>query len=179
MSARRQRTLRNPLKHSRLKYVQFQRIPRATQMTEYAGILITSIKMSITSSKVRRLLRSQSYIYSSPFSRSQLRPPAYGHEWVRMKATLPLVAPPTQVPDMLPVGQTARAARTHCSQRPFEMLIVAPALVVFSENEAVPDLPGCGGRVATALGDAACDPAADGQLGYVLVVEYDVPKHCV
>ena len=63
------------------------------------------------------------------------------HGLASVKATLPVVAPPTQVPDTLPVGQTPRAARTHCSQRPLEMLMVAPASVVFRVNNAVPDFP--------------------------------------
>ncbi len=63
------------------------------------------------------------------------------HGLVSVKPTLPVVAPPTQVPETLPVGHTARAARMHCSHRPLEMLMVAPASVVFSVNSAVPDWP--------------------------------------
>jgi hypothetical protein len=65
--------------------------------------------------------------------------PLYG--FVNVKATFPVLAPPTQVPDMLPVGHTARAARMHCSQRPLEMLMVAPESTALSANLAVPDWP--------------------------------------
>ena len=48
------------------------------------------------------------------------------HAFIRVNATSPELAPPTHVALKLPVGQTALAARTHPSHRPFEMLIVAP-----------------------------------------------------
>ena len=59
----------------------------------------------------------------------------------RVKATLPVDAPPTQVPVMLPVGQTARAARMQPSHRPLEMLMVAPCSTALSENLALPEVP--------------------------------------
>ena len=59
----------------------------------------------------------------------------------RMKLTSPDEAPPEHVPLILPVGQMARAARIHCSQRPLLMLIVAPLVVVVSVNFALPDWP--------------------------------------
>lgn len=58
-----------------------------------------------------------------------------------VKATLPLLAPPAHVALRLPVGHTALAARTHCSHRPLEMLIVAPSSTASSVNFAVPDCP--------------------------------------
>ncbi|RYP54304.1 hypothetical protein DL768_000878 [Monosporascus sp. mg162] len=42
---------------------------------------------------------------------------------------------------MLPMGQTARAALTHCSQRPLVTLMMAPLDAAFSENRAHPDSP--------------------------------------
>lgn len=51
-----------------------------------------------------------------------------------MKSTLPVEAPPAHVPLRLPVGHTALAARTHCSHRPLEMLIVAPEVAALSVN---------------------------------------------
>lgn len=59
----------------------------------------------------------------------------------KTKSTFPELAPPTHVAFRLPVGQTALAARTHCSHRPLDMLIVAPVSVGFSANLAVPDCP--------------------------------------
>jgi hypothetical protein len=56
-----------------------------------------------------------------------------------VKATFPVEAPPIQVELNVPVGQTARAARTHPSHRPLLTLIVAPASVTFNSNSAVPD----------------------------------------
>lgn len=53
----------------------------------------------------------------------------------------PFEAPPAQVADKLPVGQTARAARMHCSQRPLETLMVPPLVAVLTVNLAVPDTP--------------------------------------
>ncbi len=58
-----------------------------------------------------------------------------------MKATLPVDAPPTQVLEKLPVGHTARAARTHPSHRPLETLMVAPLSTALRLNLAVPDWP--------------------------------------
>lgn len=58
-----------------------------------------------------------------------------------VKTTSPVLAPPAQVPDMEPVGHTAWAARTHCSQRLLEMLMVAPDVAASRVNLAVPDWP--------------------------------------
>ena len=58
-----------------------------------------------------------------------------------VKATLPLEAPPMQVELKLPVGHTARAARTQPSHLPLLTLIVAPETVVLSVKSAVPDEP--------------------------------------
>jgi hypothetical protein len=46
-----------------------------------------------------------------------------------------------QVELNVPVGQTARAARTQPSHLPLLTLIVAPEVTVESEKSAVPDLP--------------------------------------
>ena len=58
-----------------------------------------------------------------------------------MKVTSPELAPPEQVAVKLPVGQTALAARTHCSHRLLEMFMVAPESTASSPNLAVPDWP--------------------------------------
>lgn len=63
------------------------------------------------------------------------------HECSRVNLRSPLVAPPRHVPDMLPVGQTDRAARTHCSQRSLEMLTAAPSLTGSRLNLAEPECP--------------------------------------
>lgn len=60
----------------------------------------------------------------------------------RTKFTLPpLEAPPAQVAFMLPVGQTARAARTHCSHWSRVMSMAAPSDAAFSVNLALRDSP--------------------------------------
>jgi hypothetical protein len=46
-----------------------------------------------------------------------------------------------QVELNVPVGQTARAARTHPSHRPLLMLIAAPASVTFNSNSTIPGEP--------------------------------------
>lgn len=71
--------------------------------------------------------------------KTSLPPNIYGDS--RVKFTSPDEAPPEHVPLMLPVGQMARAARTHCSQRPLEILILAPFVAVVSVNLALPDCP--------------------------------------
>jgi len=53
----------------------------------------------------------------------------------------PLVAPPRQVALRLPVGQTALAARTHCSHRFLVRAIVFPAPMALSVNSALPTRP--------------------------------------
>jgi hypothetical protein len=53
----------------------------------------------------------------------------------------PLLAPPRQVALRLPVGQTALAARTHCSHLFFVRLIVLPAPTALSVNSALPTRP--------------------------------------
>lgn len=63
------------------------------------------------------------------------------HGLSSVKVTSPVLAPPAHVAFILPVGQTALAARTHCSHRPLEMLIVAPLSTALSENCADPDFP--------------------------------------
>lgn len=60
---------------------------------------------------------------------------------MRVNAISPVLAPPTQVDLKLPVGQVARAARMQPSQRPLETFSVAPELVGFKVNLAVPDTP--------------------------------------
>jgi hypothetical protein len=59
----------------------------------------------------------------------------------KVNATFPVEAPPTHVELKVPVGQTARAARTHPSHLPLLTLIVAPASTVLSLNSAVPEEP--------------------------------------
>jgi hypothetical protein len=54
---------------------------------------------------------------------------------------LPDVVPPTQVLVKVPVGQTALAARTQPSHRPFETFRVAPALSGVKVNLDVPEAP--------------------------------------
>jgi len=91
---------------------------------------------------LRRHLCSSLEIQSSFIGFNHQPPAGVGYGFVKVKATSPpVVAPPTQVPDMLPVGHTALAARTHCSHRSLEMLICAPASAVLRANRAVPDLP--------------------------------------
>ena len=53
----------------------------------------------------------------------------------------PVEAPPMQVLEKVPVGQTALAARTQPSHRPLLTLRVAPATVPFSVKRAVPEDP--------------------------------------
>ena len=74
-------------------------------------------------------------------SEIQIQASERSYGFPRVNATFPVEAPPAHVALRLPVGQTARAARTHCSQRPLDMLRVAPAETAFSENFAVPDCP--------------------------------------
>jgi hypothetical protein len=59
----------------------------------------------------------------------------------KVNATFPVEAPPTHVELKVPVGQTARAARTHPSHLPLLTLIVAPASTALSLNSAVPEEP--------------------------------------
>jgi hypothetical protein len=59
----------------------------------------------------------------------------------KVNATFPVEAPPTHVELKVPVGQTARAARTHPSHLPLLILIVAPASTALSLNSAVPEEP--------------------------------------
>ena len=59
----------------------------------------------------------------------------------RVNDTSPLVAAPTQVALRLPVGHTARAARTHSSHRTFDTLMVAPGVTASSVNKALPERP--------------------------------------
>ena len=61
----------------------------------------------------------------------------------KLKATSPLLAPPRQVARKLPVGQTARAARTHSSHLLLEMVIRAPdsASVGWRVKSALPTRP--------------------------------------
>lgn len=59
----------------------------------------------------------------------------------RVKSTFPVEAPPTQVPLILPVGHTARAARIQPSHLPLEILMVAPLDAALSVKSAVPDSP--------------------------------------
>lgn len=56
-------------------------------------------------------------------------------------ATFPVEAPPTQVDLNVPVGQTARAARTQPSHLPLLMLIVAPAVTALRLKRAFPEEP--------------------------------------
>lgn len=58
-----------------------------------------------------------------------------------LNPTLPDVAPPRHVPERLPVGHLNLAARTHSSQRTFEMLILAPGVSAVRVNFALPRVP--------------------------------------
>ncbi len=59
----------------------------------------------------------------------------------KVNATLPVEAPPTQVEENVPTGQTALAARIQPSQRPLLTLIVAPGSTALSLKRAVPAEP--------------------------------------
>jgi hypothetical protein len=61
--------------------------------------------------------------------------------YVSENLTSPDDAPPRQVALRLPVGHTARAARTQPSHCSFEMLMEAPDWVVRRENFAEPLTP--------------------------------------
>ena len=54
---------------------------------------------------------------------------------------LPVEEPPTQVLENVPVGQVARAARTHPSHLLFDILIAAPASSEIKANLEVPEAP--------------------------------------
>jgi hypothetical protein len=53
----------------------------------------------------------------------------------------PSLTPPKHVLVNVPVGHVASAARTQCSQRPLETVIVAPDTTGLSVNLEVPDAP--------------------------------------
>ena len=76
-----------------------------------------------------------------PYVQVLPRNPGTAHGVSRVKSTSPDDAPPAHVACRLPVGHTARAARTHCSHRPLEMLMVAPGAAARSSNRAEPDWP--------------------------------------
>lgn len=64
------------------------------------------------------------------------------HCFVSAKLMSPVLAPPGHVAVYAcPPVQTASADLMHCSQRPLEMLMVAPEDVGFSVNLASPDAP--------------------------------------
>ena len=83
-----------------------------------------------------------------------------------VKPMFPCVAPPQQVPVMEPVGQTARAARTHCSHARRSTFTVAPFVSAATVNSADPDRP----VVSTGLplhrggGGGGREPGEDGLL---------------
>lgn len=63
---------------------------------------------------------------------------------------------------MEPVGQTDRAARTHCSQRSLEMLTAAPVCTGLSSNLAEPECPTVlGGDPWHLVTDPAMPPQMD------------------
>jgi hypothetical protein len=83
-----------------------------------------------------------SYTKISPQIQVRAIPYRVNYYWdVKLKFTLPVLAPPIHVLVNSPVGQVALAARIQPSQRPLETLIVAPATVVESLKRAVPELP--------------------------------------
>jgi hypothetical protein len=63
------------------------------------------------------------------------------HALSREKSRSPLDAPPLHTPVKLPVGQMARAARTHCPHFRFDTVMDPPSNRGFSSNLAEPDCP--------------------------------------
>lgn len=89
-------------------------------------------------------LRRYPFIHNptrTPQRRTNPAQPIPSQTAVSVNPTSPLLAPPKQTPDMLPVGHTSRAARTHWTQRSLDMVMTPEGSRARSVKRAVPDRP--------------------------------------